>query len=94
MAAPRMAKLPGHTPGPQKDWQCGHFFKHSFEVSTYMMNVPKMPSNTPTKMVTPQARVPMMQNLRDGGGTMKVFGGGHVPRMSGQETGGKRMMKK
>ena len=59
------------------------------------MMTPKMPCNmNTTKMVVPQARVPMMQNLRDGGGTMKVFGNGHVPRMSGQETGGKRMMKK
>jgi hypothetical protein len=59
-----------------------------------MMNVPKMPSNTPTKMVTPQARVPMMQNLRDGGGTMKVFGNGNVPKMQGLHEGGHMKMKK
>ena len=59
------------------------------------MMTPKMPCNmNTTKMVVPQARVPMMQNLRDGGGTMKVFGNGNVPKMMGQETGGKRMMKK
>ncbi|MFY8044687.1 MAG: hypothetical protein ACOVOD_17350 [Rhodoferax sp.] len=58
------------------------------------MNVPKMPKDMPQKMVTPQARVPMMQNLREGGGTMKVFGDGHVPRMSGHNEGGHMKMKK
>lgn len=60
-----------------------------------MNNVPKMPCNMSTKrMDNMKVSTPSMQNLRDGGGTMKVFGNGHVPKMMGQETGGHRMMKK
>lgn len=59
-----------------------------------MMMIPKMSKDTPQKMVTPQARVPMMQNLRDGGGTMKVFGNGNVPKMQGHSQGGHMKMKK
>jgi hypothetical protein len=59
------------------------------------MMTPKMPCNmNTTKMVVPQARVPMMQNLRDGGGTMKVFGNGNVPKMQGLHEGGHMKMKK
>ncbi len=56
--------------------------------------VPKMSKDTPQKMVVPQARVPMMQGLREGGGTMKVFGNGQVPKMQGMNQGGHMKMKK
>lgn len=42
--------------------------------------IPMMKPEKPAKMVVPQARVPMMQNLRDGGGTMKVMGN-NTPKM-------------
>lgn len=59
-----------------------------------MMMIPKMSKDMPSKMVVPQARVPMMQNLRDGGSTMKVFGDGRVPRMQNLHDGGHMKMKK
>ncbi len=58
------------------------------------MMIPKMSKDTPQKMVVPQARVPMMQNLREGGSTMKVFGDGNVPMMKNIRDGGHMKMKK
>lgn len=59
-----------------------------------MIMTPKMPKDLPQKMVVPQARIPMMQTLRDGGGTMKVFGDRNVPMMHDCEKGGYKNMKK
>jgi len=49
--------------------------------------IPMMPTDTPQKTVVPQPRVPMMDDLRKGGSSMKVFGDGNVPMMGNLNTG-------
>jgi len=48
---------------------------------------PMMPKDTPQKTVVPQPRVPMMDDLRKGGSSMKVFGDGNVPMMGNLNAG-------
>lgn len=56
--------------------------------------MPKMMADKAQRSVVPQARIPQMQNLRDGGGTMKVFGNGNVPKMQNLRDGGHMKHKK
>lgn len=90
MAAPRMAKPLAYS-GPLKIGNAAIFLNQIFEVSNHMI-VPKMPGNTPNRNDSISTNAPAMQGLRDGGGTMKVFGNGHVPMMQGMKQGGQMKM--
>jgi hypothetical protein len=68
-------------------------FLTKLEVSAHMMT-PKMPKESANSMTIPNPKVPQMQNLRQGGGSMKVFGDNQTPKMQGLRDGGHNGMKK
>lgn len=72
-------KTAGLFSGQNKQFGNAAIFLTKSEVSAHM--IPKMMIEKPQKMIVPQARIPAMQNLRDGGGTMKVMGNS-TPKMA------------